>query len=165
MSDFIERLQYFMAQEGINDNQMTVAAGLSVGLLGKAKVAGKGMSSINIEKILLAYPELSADWLLTGNGDMLKSKCSESNLAYKPSFVAATSIGDKGTENIAKKQEISEKNLFSISDATAPLLDMIREKDALIRQQAEEIGKLRERVCQLEEGVSDAPPATAAHAG
>jgi hypothetical protein len=64
--NFIERLQYFMEKKGINDNQMTVNAGLSVGLIGKAKVSGKGMSSMNIEKILLAYPELSADWLLIG---------------------------------------------------------------------------------------------------
>lgn len=70
--NFIERLQYFMEKKGINDNQMTVNAGLSVGLIGKAKVSGKGMSSMNIEKILLAYPELSADWLLTGAGSMLK---------------------------------------------------------------------------------------------
>lgn len=52
---------------------MTVAAGLSVGLLGKAKSGNKGMSSNNIEKILLAYPDLSPDWLLTGSGEMLKS--------------------------------------------------------------------------------------------
>ena len=71
-NNFIERLQYFMEKKGINDNQMTVNAGLSVGLIGKAKVSGKGMSSINIEKVLLAYPELSADWLLTGKGSMLK---------------------------------------------------------------------------------------------
>ena len=66
--NFIERLQYFMEKKGINDNQMTVNAGLSVGLIGKAKVSGKGMSSMNIEKILLAYPDLSADWLLTEIG-------------------------------------------------------------------------------------------------
>lgn len=73
-NNFIERLQYFMANQGINDNQMTIAAGLSVGLLGKAKNNRKGMSSINIEKILLAYPDLSPDWLLTGRGEMLKTK-------------------------------------------------------------------------------------------
>ena len=71
-SNFIERLQCFMEKKGVNDNQMTVNAGLSVGLIGKAKVSGKGMSSMNIEKILLAYPELSADWLLTGVGEMIK---------------------------------------------------------------------------------------------
>ena len=78
--NFIERLQYFMEKQGINDNQMTVAAGLSVGLLGKLKKSGKGMSSVNIEKILSSYPELNADWLFTGKGDMLKG----SNVAIKP---------------------------------------------------------------------------------
>lgn len=73
MSSFIDRLSIFMRYKGINDNQMTVAAGLSVGLLGKAKSGNKGMSSNNIEKILLAYPDLSPDWLLTGSGEMLKN--------------------------------------------------------------------------------------------
>lgn len=70
---FIERLQCYMAYRGINDNQITVNAGLSVGLIGKAKASQKGMSSINIEKILLAYPELNPDWLLTGRGEMLSA--------------------------------------------------------------------------------------------
>lgn len=63
-----------MEKQGINDNQMTVAAGLSVGLLGKLKKNGKGMSSVNIEKILSSYPNLSAEWLLTGRGEMLKGE-------------------------------------------------------------------------------------------
>ena len=62
-----------MKNQGINDNQMTVAAGLSIGLLGKLKKNGKGMSSANIEKILSSYPNLNAEWLLTGKGDMIKS--------------------------------------------------------------------------------------------
>ena len=80
MSNFIERLQYFMAEKGINDNQMTIAAGLSIGLLGKAKLAGKGMSSNNIEKILLAYPDLSSDWLMTGRGEMLTSSIQSTDI-------------------------------------------------------------------------------------
>ena len=68
--NFIERLQYYMQEKGINDNQMTVNAGLSVGLIGKAKGSNKGMNAINIEKILLAYPDLNPDWLLTGRGEM-----------------------------------------------------------------------------------------------
>lgn len=82
--NFIERLQYFMEKKGINDNQMTVNAGLSVGLIGKAKVSGKGMSSMNIEKILLAYPELSADWLLTGTGNMLKQDSNSIQTELEP---------------------------------------------------------------------------------
>ena len=71
-NSFIERLQYYMQEKGINDNQMTVNAGLSVGLIGKAKGSNKGMNAANIEKILLAYPDLNPDWLLTGRGKMCK---------------------------------------------------------------------------------------------
>ncbi|PTL33344.1 hypothetical protein C7120_01585 [Prevotella sp. oral taxon 376] len=74
MENFIERLQCYMSHKDINDNQMTIAAGLSVGLLGKAKSGGKGLSSSSIEKILLAYDDINPDWLLTGRGPMLKTK-------------------------------------------------------------------------------------------
>lgn len=73
-ANFIDRLLLFMEKEGINDNQMTVSAGLSVGVVGKMrKGITKGLNSANIEKILCAYPNLSATWLLTGVGEMLQS--------------------------------------------------------------------------------------------
>lgn len=73
-ANFIDRLLLFMEKEGINDNQMTVSAGLSVGVVGKMrKGITKGLNSANIEKILYAYPNLSATWLLTGVGEMLQS--------------------------------------------------------------------------------------------
>lgn len=67
----ISRIQAYMEYKGLNDNQLTKAAGLSNGLIGKAKKSGKGITSPNVEKILKAYPELNPDWLLTGRGDML----------------------------------------------------------------------------------------------
>ena len=54
----------------------------------------------------------------------------------------------------------------SSSDAaTAPLLQMLREKDDIIRQQAEEIGQLRERIIQMGENAVDVPPPADAHVG
>ena len=70
---FIDRLQAFFDYEGLNDNQVTVAAGLPIGLINRTRKARSGMTSGNIEKILKAYPQLSADWLLTGQGNMIKS--------------------------------------------------------------------------------------------
>lgn len=70
---FIDRLSYFMSEIGINDNQMTVKANLSVGLIGRCRKERKGMASDSIEKILYAYPELSAEWLLRGEGEMLRT--------------------------------------------------------------------------------------------
>lgn len=93
-----------MELKGINDNQMTIAAGLSVGLLGKLKKNGKGMNSVNIEKILYSYPDLNAEWLLTGEGEMLKASIPSTN---------DTSCDEKKEIGVEKNEEIqrqSEKN-------------------------------------------------------
>ena len=73
MSTIIDRIQCYMSRSGINNNQLTVAAGLSVGLIGRAIKAKSGLNSDSIEKILYAYPDLNPNWLLTGRGSMLIS--------------------------------------------------------------------------------------------
>ena len=72
--NFSSRLSAYMEQKGLNDNQLTLLAGLSNGLIGKAKNNGKALSLSNISKILCACPDLSAEWLLTGVGHMLKTQ-------------------------------------------------------------------------------------------
>ena len=67
---FIERLEAFMKAEGLNANKVTVAAELSNGLLGKALKTRGSMNSDSVERILCAYTNLSAEWLMTGKGTM-----------------------------------------------------------------------------------------------
>lgn len=100
-NNFIERLQYYMKLKGINDNQMTIAAGLSVGLLGKLKKSGKGMNSSNIEKILYSYPEINASWLLTGKGEMLISHDASTDTPAQ----SVTKDNGKDIKNIPYSQE------------------------------------------------------------
>ena len=67
---FIDRLEFFMKTEGLNSNSLTVAAGLSNGLIGKALKNRSSMNSDSIERILCAYTNLRAEWLMTGKGTM-----------------------------------------------------------------------------------------------
>lgn len=116
MEKFIERLQYYMSQKGINDNQMTIAAGLSVGLLGKAKNGGKGLSSSSIEKILLAYDDINPDWLLTGRGPMLKTKGTSS--------ASPTEEQQFSTSKDTKKIAILHRDAAKKSTKGIPLIPM-----------------------------------------
>lgn len=70
MIDFFSRLDIYMKYKGLNDNKITVEAGISNGLIGKGRKRGS-LSQDNISKILCTYSDLSADWLLTGKGDMI----------------------------------------------------------------------------------------------
>lgn len=99
-NNIIDRLFLFMADKSINDNQMTVCAGLSIGVIGKMrKGITKGLNSSNIEKILHAYPDLSSEWLLRGEGEMYKSKTSNEQSERKDLL---KEINDR--EEIIRKQ-------------------------------------------------------------
>jgi len=58
-----------MSEKGLNDNRLTTEAGLSVGLIGKARKVRKGLHSDTIEKILHCYSDLNPAWFLLNSGD------------------------------------------------------------------------------------------------
>lgn len=101
---FINRLDEYMKANKVNDNQMTVRAALSIGLIAKCRKNGKGMLSDNIEKILLAYPDLSADWLLTGRGEMRKGDSVNTN----DSLIEVISDQQKTIKYLREKLEAVE---------------------------------------------------------
>lgn len=79
IEDFIERLDRYMEYAGLNDNRVTVQSGITIGLINSARKRGKSMSGDNIGKILYAYKELNARWLLTGEGEMLATEENKPN--------------------------------------------------------------------------------------
>lgn len=95
--------------------------------------------SIGIDKVSLIlekYPNINIEWLLTGRGEMLKTKHTPEALIPENEPIPS----NKDYKNETIKQE-SPINI---------LLAIIREKDDKLQEQAEEIGRLRERVEQLE---------------
>lgn len=63
-----------MKSRGLNDNKVTLQLGLTVGLIGKSRKEGRDLSDKVIEKILNFYTDLNRVWLLTGEGEMLRSE-------------------------------------------------------------------------------------------
>ena len=84
----IDRLDLFMEKMHLNDNRISVQAGLSNGVIGKSRMEGRDLSQRAIEKILLVYTNLNPEWLLTGEGEMLVSQRKKI-----PLFNSASTIG------------------------------------------------------------------------
>ena len=80
MREKISRFDKFMKVKGLNDNQVTVQCGLSQGLLSQARKGKSDLGNGSIEKILSFYQDLSKVWLLTGEGEMLKSSIVNHNV-------------------------------------------------------------------------------------
>ena len=112
MENILDRLSSYMKNKGLNNNKVTVQAGLSNGLLGNAFKSGRGLNSDSIEKILNAYPDINSEWLLTGKGSMLKDASlmeASSNIQYV-----------RTSKVIEKKIESQEIPLYDL-DASAGL--------------------------------------------
>ena len=61
-----------MRYKGLNDNQLTNQLGLSNGVIGKSRDTGRDISRRVIELIENYYPDLNIEWLITGDGEMLR---------------------------------------------------------------------------------------------
>jgi hypothetical protein len=74
MNTIVERLVKYMEIKEITPYRMTIDAGLSVGLIGKSIKSNAGLNSETIEKILLTYQDLNAQWFVTGKGEILQEE-------------------------------------------------------------------------------------------
>jgi|GEM_PF-475459 hypothetical protein len=71
MERAIDRFDSYMKRKGLTDSQVTKDLGLSNGLLGKSRKKDRDMSRNIANSAINFYEDLSAAWLLTGEGPML----------------------------------------------------------------------------------------------
>ena len=70
----LERLREFIDSKGITIAAFEKSVGMANASLRKTLASGAGIGTDKLEKILITYPELSAEWLLRGEGSMLKGE-------------------------------------------------------------------------------------------
>lgn len=144
-----ERLEKYMVHKGLNPNKITNEADLSVGLIGRAINNNTTLNSETIEKILQAYPDLNAEWLLLEKGDMIKleqkiesqstGNCVNSNLSGVTGSVAVsqnemanlvdTQIAHQEMErHLIESLKISQEQLSESQSQIKTLLEIIQSK-------------------------------------
>lgn len=154
-----EKILAYLDIKGIKRGEFFEAIGVAPSNF-KGAAKNSELGGDKIAKILTTYPDLSAEWLMADRGEMLKT-----NRTFdSPSSVTSTSYPfpkHKDSTNQAIPQDVPP-----LMDR---LLSIISEKDAVIRSQAEEIGRLREQIDQLKQvrghDVPDAISSDAAIAG
>jgi phage repressor protein C with HTH and peptisase S24 domain len=111
----IDRLLIFIELKLINKRQFYISTGLSNGFLDK----DSQIRVDSIEKVISTYPELNIDWLITGNGSMLKEMghdnlnvVSEPQTLYKKGIplIPHSAIAGKGSgELVIQESEIEQR--------------------------------------------------------
>lgn len=64
------RIKQFLEYKGISKNKFYVQTGLSVGFLDN----GNSLVVDKLKKIFNTYPEINIEWVITGEGSMIKTK-------------------------------------------------------------------------------------------
>ena len=72
MIKVIDRLKAFIDESGLSLNKFDETIGVGNGYIGKQIKRKASIGSDVIEKIVRSYPDLSVNWLITGEGQMLK---------------------------------------------------------------------------------------------
>jgi len=133
MENILDRLSIFMIAKELNNNKITNQANLSNGLLGNAFKVGKGLNSDSIEKILTAYPELNAEWFLTGKGEMMKNnQTMGSNNKQSPIIGHYSPVSDSFKEVIEPKESLGYQEIIKTyqeqTDRLISVIDKLVEK-------------------------------------
>lgn len=117
---------------------------------------------VDMLAILCDFYRVSPDWLLMSRG----------NNVFRTTELPKIWVDDEDLNNRIPKEDSNAITDHRIPTEIAPFLDLIQQKDKVIREQAEEIGQLKERIAQLErekaaDGSSalDVDTARSAHAG
>jgi transcriptional regulator with XRE-family HTH domain len=66
----VQRLAYFIETKGLSLNKLSMQIGVSNSYFSKMVRNNASIGSDILEKILRAFPDLNAEWLLTGAGEM-----------------------------------------------------------------------------------------------
>lgn len=138
-----ERLREFIMFKNISIREFERQIGVAYGFLSNM---ANSTSPKNFTKISRCYPELNLDWLLTGEGEMLRSESQVQNISGHHN--ATTMNGD-----IRQSGEAAAGNVSALFDSNKELIsqhgELIRQHSELIRQQDELISIIRDLTGKL----------------
>lgn len=100
MGTILSRIQEIASNEGITIGALERIIGASKGVLSRAINNGTDIQSKWLQVVVENYPQYSADWLLSGKGNMLKSPSSPSTPIDERSTEPAHHVPEGNHEGI-----------------------------------------------------------------
>lgn len=109
-----DRTIEFVKYKGITMKTFEIRCGLSSGYVTSMR---KGFGSDKLSNVLTAFPELNRDWLLYGEGEMLKSNISQTshgnnspNIAGNGNNINTSPTLDKAIDEISEQRKLVAKS-------------------------------------------------------
>lgn len=123
-----DRTLSFIAYKGLSVKRFEEMCGLSNGYVNSMR---SGYGSGKLAGVLAAFPELSMNWLVSGEGEMLKSEVSQSAKGDNTINVSGNNVDmrninqSKSTNDDAKRIKELEKRIEELIEDKKKLQDMV----------------------------------------
>lgn len=114
--NILERIEKIAVSEGITVTALERIIGASKGVLSRAIAKKTDIQTKWIQLLVENYPQYSTDWLLTGQGDMLRSE---------------------GDSIVSEPQSIQQSEVITL------LKEQLKEKEVELKELYQEIGMLK----------------------
>ena len=123
----LKRIKQYIDYKGITNQNFEKQIGFSNGAFASQLKNNRTIGVDKLENILIAFPELNPEWLLTGNGEMIKTKSKE-NVPINLGDKIGDKLGDKPNVKkryaieLAEKPMVTEENAVYKSNTGIPLI-------------------------------------------
>lgn len=101
-----QKILLYLSQKGISLYEFYKSSGVTRGIL----TQNNGINEDNITRFLAYAKDISPEWLLTGNGDMLKTNGIQTNATTDNLPISESKVTKKNTSNKEKKDLIPTTN-------------------------------------------------------
>lgn len=125
MSNPLKRIKDYIDFKNIKISVFEKSAGFSNGLFGGQLKRGKTIGVDKLENILKAYPDLNANWVLTGKESMLRNE-------VRKEAPGEASPAERAAANILETKH--EEVIASLNDLIAAQQKTISLLEQLVRQ-------------------------------
>lgn len=132
------RLSEFISDKKLSVNALSAYIGIPQTTLNQAMKSDRKISVDVIALILERFPELSAEWLLRGEGEMIRQKNDEKTINITNVHRSVT--GDNITGSMVSKQDQEELN--RLRQQLTNKEEQLAEKDARIKELTDTIIKM-----------------------
>lgn len=136
-----ERTLRFIAHKGLSVKKFEEMCGLSNGYINSMK---SGYGTAKLSQVLAVFPELNRDWLVYGEGEMLKSETSQSSVGDNTIQVSGNNV-DMRNINQSKSTGGAEK-IKELEQRVAELTEDKRKLQDLVDKMQAQIAKLLEKI-------------------
>lgn len=123
----LNRLKKYIDYKGISISAFEKSIGMSNASFGKSLKNGGSIGGDKLEKILSVYPDINAEWLLTGAGEMLKST-TKMNISHIDNEWILKRFEEIVAENALLKRENDELKLSRGNVINTPAYPVTSEK-------------------------------------